>query len=59
MDTLNKLIGTYEGLQSHDNDLTRLPSKTPQPIKRKFSEDVEKKIEPLRDRSAYLIGVKF
>ena len=52
MDTLNKLAG-YEDLMFKD---PRISSKTPQP-KRKFSEDVEKKIEPMKDKGVYFIGV--
>ena len=56
MDTLNKLSGGYDDLQY--KELSKLMSKTPQP-KRKFSEDVEKKIEPMRSKSnwPYFIGV--
>jgi hypothetical protein len=54
MDTLSKLVG-YEGLRTID---PKSSSKTPQP-KRKFSEDIEKKIEPLKDKGVYIIGVLF
>ena len=53
MDTLLKLSG-YEDLKFHDSKL--ISSKTPQP-RRKFSEEVEKKIEPMKDRAVYFIGV--
>lgn len=52
MDTLYKLAG-YEELMSTDS---KVSSKTPQP-RRKFSEEVEKKIEPMKNKELYFIGV--
>ena len=53
MDTLLKLAG-YDDLQYKESKL--ISSKTPQP-KRKFSGDVEKKIEPMKVKGVYFIGV--
>ena len=52
MDTLSRLAG-YEDLMSLDS---KVNSRTPQP-KRKFSEELERKIEPMKDKGVYLIGV--
>jgi hypothetical protein len=52
MDTLIRL-SDYDDLMNTDS---KFSSKTPQP-RRKFSEEVEKKIEPMKNKELYFIGV--